>query len=189
MAITTKSVTAETLFHMPDDGYRYELVKGELRKMTPAGSRHGVVIANLTGFLVPHINGSRLGIAFGAETGFRIVSHPDTVRAPDIAFIKADRLPSSGIPETFWDGAPDLAVEVLSPSDSKSEVEEQVTDWLSAGTSLVWVVDPKNCVVRVHRPQSEVRTLSESDVLDGEDVVPGFRCPIVDLFTHVISQP
>src|SRR5438093_9181379 len=101
---------------MPDDGYRYELVKGELKKMTPAGSKHGVVIVNLTLPLAEHVRANQLGIVLGVETGFKIASEPDTVRASDLAFIRRDCIPPTGIPKTFWPGPPDLAVEVLSPN-------------------------------------------------------------------------
>jgi Uma2 family endonuclease len=180
---TTQNKTAEELFQMPDNGFRYELVKGELKKMTPAGSKHGVTIANLTAPLTVHVKASNLGIVLGAETGFKIGSEPDTVRAPDIAFIRRERIPASGVPEEFWPGAPDLAVEVLSPSDTIYEVEEKVTDWLAAGTRIVWVLNPRRRVIHIHRPQRQTQTLTEKDTLDGEDVLPGFRCQIAELFT------
>jgi len=166
---------------MPDDGSRYELIRGEVKKMTPAGGKHGAIVVNLTLPLGSFVKSRQLGVVFGAETGFKILSNPDTVRAPDIAFIRTDRIPSSGIPDSFWEGAPDLAVEVLSPRDTIRDVEEKVADWLSAGVKLVWVIDPKQRVVHVHRPGSKSLTLTERDVLDGKGVVPGFRCGIAEI--------
>jgi Uma2 family endonuclease len=182
MNATTQNVTAEMLSRMPEDGFRYELVKGELRKMTPSGSRHAVTIANLTVLLGLHVKDNKLGIVLGAEAGFKIASNPDTVRAPDIAFVRHERVPSSGVPEAFWPGPPDLAVEVLSPTDTVYEIEEKVADWLSAGTQMVWILNPKRRIIHVQRPHAEVQTLTANDILDGQDIVPGLRCNAADIF-------
>jgi Uma2 family endonuclease len=167
---------------MPDDGFRYELVKGELRKMSPSGSEHGATIVNITVLLAQYVRSQKLGVCFGAETGFKIASDPDTVRAPDVAFISRERIPESGITKKFWPGAPDLAVEVLSPGDSRREVDEKVADWLEAGTCAVWVINPKRRGVTVYRSMTDVTRLSEGDELDGGDVVPGFRCRVSEIF-------
>jgi Uma2 family endonuclease len=182
MSTTTQPMTADELFMMPDDEFRYELVKGELIKMSPAGSEHGAIIINLTLPLAQHVKANNLGVVFGAETGFKIAKNPDTVRAPDIAFVRRERIPESGIPKEFWPGAPDLAVEVLSPGDKMKEVDEKVVDWLASGASAVWVVNPKRKSVTVHRSQKDAQTLLEDDELDGQDVVSGFRCRVVDIF-------
>jgi len=178
----TQLVTADELFAMPKDGFRYELVKGELRKMSPAGLEHGAVIFNLTSLLGPHLRAHRLGQGFGAETGFKIFSNPDTVRAPDIAFVRRGRIPETGLPKDFWAAAPDLAVEVLSPGDAAREVDEKVEDCLAAGVLAVWVVNPKRRTVTIHRAQGDVFTLAEGDELDGGEVVPGFRCKVSEIF-------
>jgi len=120
--------TADELFNMPDDGFRYELVKGEVRRMPPAGSEHGVIIIKFVRPFSQFVEDNDLGLVFGAESGFRIASNPDTVRAPDVAFVSRDRIPEEGVPTGFWAGAPDLAVEVISPSDTYTEVEEKVHD-------------------------------------------------------------
>ena len=133
MTTTLQRSTASELFEMPDDGFRYELVKGELRRMSPSGGEHGATVVNITLLLGQHVKADKLGICFGAETGFKIASDPDTVRAPDVAFIRRERIPESGLPRKFWPGAPDLAVEVLSPGDTRREVDEKVADWLEAG--------------------------------------------------------
>ncbi|HEX8353452.1 MAG TPA: Uma2 family endonuclease, partial [Pyrinomonadaceae bacterium] len=117
MTTTLQRSTASELFVMPHDGSRYELVKGELRKMSPSGSEHGAIIINISVLLAQHVKSKKLGVCFGAETGFKIAADPDTVRAPDVAFVRRERIPESGIPKKFWPGAPDLAVEVLSPGD------------------------------------------------------------------------
>src|SRR4051812_26305530 len=124
---TVSLVTAEELLALPTGmGKRYELVAGELRVMSPSGWRHGQIVSNLHSLLGPHIRAKRLGLSFGAETGFRLARDPDTVRAPDFAFISNERLPSKAPTEAFWPGAPDLAVEVLSPSDRTGEVDEKI---------------------------------------------------------------
>ncbi len=132
-----------------------------------------------------HVRTKRLGVVVGAETGFKLKSNPDTVRAPDIAFVSRERVEAEGIPDTYWQGPPDLAVEVISPSDTLYGVEDKVATWLAAGTRLVWVVHPKRRVVLIHRPQAEVTTLGESDTLDGADVVPGFQCAVSDVFREL----
>ena len=182
MSTTLQQVTADELFAKPKDGFRYELVKGELRKMSPAGSEHGAIIVNITVLLGQHVKSNQLGVCLGAETGFKIASDPDTVRAPDVAFVSRERVPESGIPKKFWPGAPDLAVEVLSPGDTVEEVEDKVEDWLSAGARAVWIVSPRRRGVTAYRSMTDVTRLSEADELDGGDVVPGFRCKVAEFF-------
>ena len=182
MSTTLQRMTADELFTMPEDGFRYELVKGELRKMSPAGGEHGAIIFNLSILLGQYIKANNLGQGFGAETGFKLASNPDTVRAADIAFVRRERIPATGIPKNFWQIAPDLAVEVLSPGDTLEEVEEKVEDWLAAGTRAVWVVSPKRRSVTVYRSMTDVTRLSEADELDGGDITPGFRCKVSEFF-------
>lgn len=181
---TTKTLTtADELLRMPDDGYRYELIKGELVRMAPAGFEQGTIVANFTVALGRHVKANKLGVMAGAETGFRITSDPDTVRAPDLAFVSQARIPESGIPKSFWPGAPDLAVEVISPGDTYTEVEDKVEEWLDAGTRMVIVVNPRNRTLKVHLSRTEVTLLLEADELDGGDVVPGFRVKVSELFS------
>lgn len=181
MSVATRTINADELLRMPADGFRYELVRGEIRKMTPAGGRHGVVAMGIGAGLDRHVRANQLGVVCGAETGFRISTNPDTVRAPDVAFVRRERIEQTGIPDGFWPGAPDLAVEVVSPSDSYTEVQDKVLDWLAAGTRMVVVVDPGKRVVSVHRAHAAT-LLTENDVLSGEDVVPGWSVPVKDLF-------
>ena len=181
---TTTHVTADQLLQMPDDGNRYELVAGELRKMVPASWKHGSIGGELHGCLARHIQQQKLGKIFCAETGFLLARDPDTVRAPDFAFIHKDHLPAVDPTEAFWPGAPDLAVEVVSPGDTLGEVDEKVKAWLDAGTKMVWVVNPKWENVTVYRSATAIRVVSKNDELDGRDVVPGFRCRVAEIFAN-----
>ena len=183
MTTTKTLITADELLYMPKDGFRYELVKGELLRMPPSGSEHGVTVVNITLPLALFVKKHNLGIVFGAETGFKIASDPDTVRAPDVAFIHRDRVPESGIPKSFWPGAPDLAVEVVSPNDTHAEVEDKVCEWLDAGTRMVIVANPRNRTLKVYRSRTEITLLTESDELEGGDVVPGFKVKVSELFS------
>ena len=184
MSQQTRTVTAEELWGMPDDGYhRYELDRGRLLTMTPAGGLHGLIASRLHVALATHVNEGRLGIVVSADTGFKLESNPDTVRAPDLAFIASDRIPMTGIPEGFWRGAPDLAVEVLSPSDRRSEVNEKIAQYLRLGVKQVWFVEPSPRRVTVHVPDQLPQVLHESDTLDGGELLPGFRYSLSNLFT------
>ena len=179
---TAALVTADELLQMKNDGFRYELVRGELRKMSPAGHRHGRIALNLTGPLFQHVRTCDLGAVYAAETGFKLAEDPDLVRAPDVAFVRRDRVEAVGETQGFWPGAPDLAAEVLSPGETSAEVEEKITDWLDAGTRLVLVVDPENQTVTLHRSRRDVRVLTIDDVLEGGEVVPEWTLPIRDIF-------
>lgn len=182
MTISDRTMTADDLWRLPSDGQRHELVRGELRTMAPAGGGHGAVAMRLGSRLCVHVERERLGVVLAAETGFFIQRNPDTVRAPDVAFIAQDRIPAGGVPVKFIPFAPDLAVEVVSPGDTLVEVEEKVQDWLDAGTKLVWVVNSKRRTVTIHRASADLRVLRENDSLNGEDVVPGFSMRVGELF-------
>lgn len=175
-------MTAEELFRLPDDNLRHALVRGELQRMAAAGFRHGAVIMNVAGPLSQHVKARGLGVVCGAETGFVLERDPDTVLAPDVAFVRRERIPAAALPATFWEGPPDLAVEVTSPGDTRREVEDKVASWLAAGTHLVWVVDPKHVTVTIHEPDGTPRRLEGSGVLQGEPLFPGFRLPLTDIF-------
>ena len=183
MTTQTRPITADDLLRMPDDGFRYELVEGNLREMAPAGHQHGRIAINVSTPLAQHVKANNLGVVYAAETGFKLASNPDTVRAPDVAFVRRERVESVGDSEGFWPGAPDLAVEVVSPGDSYTDVEEKVFDWLDAGTRLVIVVNPRKRLVTLYRSLTDVVVLTEADVLDGGDVVPGFAMPVKDIFS------
>ena len=171
--------TAEQLLKAGDIG-RCELVRGRLVMMVPAGADHGR-IANEVAFRLTRFARSRkLGTVFGAETGFFLSRDPDTVRAPDAAFVRKGRLtaPRRG----YYPGAPDLAVEVVSPDDRPGEVGEKVAEWLGAGTRAVWVVDPEARAVTVHEPGKAARGIPETGVLRGGRVLRGFELPVREIF-------
>jgi len=182
MTTQTQPLTADDLLHLPDDGERYELVQGELRKMAPASSGHGVKAMRLGWRLAQYVATHQLGEVFAAETGFLLARNPDTVRAPDVAFVRADRIMAIPPGEGFWPEAPDLAAEVISPGDSYSEVAEKVADWLGAGTRMVLIVDPRLRTVTVYRALNDVTHLTAQDTLDGDIVVPGWTLQVGDLF-------
>ena len=176
------SVTADELLLMPRGRVRRELVRGVVREVTPAGYGHGKIAMRVGARLDGYVDENDLGVVCAAETGFKLEGDPDTVRAPDVAFIRRERVETVGEGEGFWPGAPDLAVEVVSPGDSTGEVEEKVLGWLSAGSRMVVVVNPRKRTVAVHRSGGEGVVLTEEDELDGGDVVPGWRVPIRELF-------
>ena len=182
MATTTRLMTADDLFDLTDDGFRYELIRGELKKMSPAGQTHGEYASNVAISLGGYVKANRLGKMYIADTGFVLETDPDHVRAPDAAFISNERLEKIGESDRFVRGAPDVAIEVISPSDRYTEVDEKVGDWLSAGCRAVIVVNPRRRTVNVHRSPTDVIILTESDTLEIEDVVPGWRMHVKDIF-------
>lgn len=182
MSTITQPVTAKELLQMPDDGFRYELVRGELRKMVPAGHLHGRIAMNFSTPLDQYVRAHNLGTVYAAETGFQLTSNPDTVRAPDVAFIRRERVEAVGKVEGYWPGAPDLAVEVISPHDRYAEVEEKVFDWLEAGTQMVIVLNPHQRTATIYRSLTAIVILTERDTLRGGEVVPGWMIPVRDFF-------
>jgi Uma2 family endonuclease len=159
-----------------------ELIEGKLVMMSPSGGKHGKVANRIGYLLTAHVSAKSLGEVSAAETGFLIARSPDTVRAPDVGFVAAARVPPDGPPESYWPFAPDLAVEVVSPTDRWSDVEEKSRSWLDAGARLVWVVDPRTRTVHVYRQTREALRLIESDVLHGEEIVSGFSVRVEELF-------
>ena len=182
MAPTRTLMTADELLRLPDDGQRHELVAGELRTLPPGGEEHGTIVAILTGALIHYVSAHQLGRVIAAETGFLLTTNPDTVRAPDVAFISHQRAGPAGPARGYRRGAPDLVAEVISPNDLYTEVAEKVATWLEHGTRMVLVLNPRQRTVTVHRSPTQVRQLSVADTLDGEDVVPGWSVPVRDLF-------
>ncbi len=177
---TSTPLTADELYRVYIPGKRTELVKGVMMVREPAGYRHGQVAARLTARLVAHADARHLGQVLAAETGFTLARGPDTVRAPDAAFVRQERAPE---PPTarFAELAPDLVVEVLSPGDRAGDTLARVSDWLTAGSALVWVIDPARRQVRIYRADGSESQLGPADQLVGEGVLPGFACPVADL--------
>lgn len=173
-------LTADDLARLQPPNKRSELVRGVLIVREPAGFRHGDVAMNVAIAIGQFVRANHLGRVLAAETGFKIFTDPDTVRAPDVAFVRNDRI-TDPVPHGFAPFAPDLAVEVLSPDDRPGDVLEKVADWLTAGTRLVWVVDPDRRLAAVYRMDGSLSLIGEDDALNGEDVLPGFRCPLSEV--------
>jgi Uma2 family endonuclease len=178
MTVETKLVTAEELLRMPDET-GVELIDGEIRKMSPAGSRHGRIAARIHSSLGPYVEQRGLGATLIAEAGFIIRRNPDTVRAPDLAFVRKERWND---PDGYFPGSPDLAVEVISPNDSYTEVSAKVIDWLQSGVQLVIVIDPAKQKAEIHRSLTTHDFIDIDGSLDGGTVVPGWTLPLRDLF-------
>ena len=180
--MSTKTLlTGEDLWKIVADGSRYELSRGELVPMTPVGIRHAAVVSKLIRLLGDYVEKHGLGIT-GPEGGFYLSRNPDTLRAPDVAFISKERLKEvGGIPEKFANFPPDLAVEVLSPDDKASEITRKVEEYLAAGVPLVWIVDPGTQTITVYRSLQDVKVLTPDQEIDGGEVLPGFRAKVVDL--------
>ena len=166
------------MIRLPDDSMCHELIKGELLTMPPPQFEHGRVVANLTILLGPHVKANNLGYVC-TETGYKLETNPDTVLAPDVSFIARERF--DNVPDGYYLGAPDVAVEVLSPSDRRARVEWKTGLWLSLGAKSVWIVNPKHRTIEVVRSSGERKLLHESDELV-DDTVPGFHVPVSEIF-------
>ena len=182
MAATVKMMTAEQFMRIPDDCYRYELIRGEPRKMAAASFDHGVYASRIVETLLPFVRGNRLGEVPLTEPGFLLGTNPDHVRIPDVCFVRQERVDAAERPFVFFSGAPDLVVEVISPNDRYTDVDDKVEEWIEAGAGMVVVVTPRNRTARVHSPAGVV-TLTEADTLDGGDVVAGWSMPVADIFS------
>ncbi|MBX3425147.1 MAG: Uma2 family endonuclease [Pirellulales bacterium] len=179
---TVALVTAEELLERYASQQRCELIAGEVVVMSPAGHNHGFVVSNIHIAFGGYARSGRLGRTFGAETGFLVERDPDTVRAPDLAFIAKENLPQR-IPESaFWPGAPDFVVEVLSPEDRTAAVDKKIRTWLASGTRLVWVVDPELETVTIYRSPTDVSILARDGRIAGRDSIAGFECNVSEFF-------
>ena len=191
-------LTADEFLAAPQsDTVRQELVRGELRSVSPAGGSHGRVGANLYDALMPFVRARRLGLCFFDGTGFLLPLPPelqrrsrdgrarDTVRSPDVAFVRANRVPPAGFGAGWVPLAPDFAAEVLSPSETSSDTGEKLADYRAAGTRLLWVVDPAKRLVTIYAADAPTRWVREGETLDGGDVLPGFTLAVDALFEDV----
>ncbi|MEX2213574.1 MAG: Uma2 family endonuclease [Phycisphaeraceae bacterium] len=176
----SRTITAAQLLAMGDIG-RCELIRGNLIMMSPAGYQHGGIIGNIHGLLWTYVRKHGLGVVLGAETGFLLDLNPDTVRAPDVAFIRKDRLPPSDDVK-FFRGAPDLAVEVLSPEDRAGEVMKKIGDWLSGGAASVWIVNPKKRIITAYHADQTTVTYRAGETLKDDPAVPGFKMHVNEVF-------
>ena len=182
MTTATRLITAEELLDMPDDGHRYELVRGELVRIMGTGLEHSYIADNCYGSIRAYVMSANLGRVFSSQLGYRLASDPDTVRIPDLGFIRRERLEAVGVIQGYLPGAPDLAIEVISPNDRYRDVESKLSDYFTAGTLRVIVLEPDSRTARVCRPQIDFDVLTEADTLDGGDVVPGWRMPVSEIF-------
>lgn len=178
MATTQQAITDEQLLHLPDDGCKYEVVDGELVRMSPAGWLHDTIVAQLIGALTSHVRVTRAGTVIGSNAMF--VLPGGNKRSPDVSFVAAGRLDTE-TKRPFPELAPDLAVEVVSPSDRQRQVLDKVGECLQAGVRLVWVIEPEKRQATAYRGLTDVRVIDESSSLDGEDVLPGFSCRLTDI--------
>ena len=175
-----KLVTAEELFEMGDLG-RCELIYGELVMMSPAGAEHGLIAARFVRYLSEFVDEHDLGAVFTSETGFTIENNPDLVRAPDASFVRKERI-AGGLPRAYFKGVPDLAVEVVSPGDTRREVAEKVNMWLAHGTQAVWVADARPKTLVIHRVGKTPVTLRLTEEVGDEPLLPGFVLPLSKVF-------
>ena len=180
MTIQERLYTADDLLNMPEDGKRRELIRGELIEMSPANLLHGLLAGELFRRIANHIYDHQLGQVFAAETGFTLFKNPDTTLAPDVAYLSAER--AKPLTEKFGTIAPDLAVEVVSPSNSADEMTEKTALYFEAGSRQVWIVYPKRRLIHVYTAVNKVTILGVADTLDGGDVLPGFALKLSELF-------
>ena len=180
MSTTRKSVTAEELLRMPRDGKRYELVRGVLTEMAPTGNPHRETVGRIDTALGNYSDQNDYGSSGAGEPGYLLEIGPDTVRAPNVVWIAPGRIPPGT--REYPNLAPDLAVEVRSPSESFPQITAKAEMWLSYGTQVVWIADPERTTVTVHRPGVSPRTLTEDEDLDGGELLPGFSSPVWRLF-------
>jgi Uma2 family endonuclease len=181
---TTALLTADELLRLPRGQYRYELINGELKTMSPSGHTHGRITMRIASPLAQFVWKHKLGEVFAAETGFRLTRNPDTVLAPDISFIREERARELRESKGYWPGPPDLAVEVVSPSEFKTDVKAKVMQWLHYGAKEVWVVDSKEETVTVHKSATDFVTLRSEQELVATDLLPGFRIQLSDIFSR-----
>src|SRR5260221_11058554 len=180
MTVQERLYTAEDLLTLSRDQKRYALVEGHLIEMSPTGSAHGLVTYEIGYDLGFFVKEHKLGRVYGAETGFKLAENPDTVYGIDVAFVSKARL--APVKEGYFIGAPDLAVEVYSPGNKKTEMQTKIEDCFQAGSRMIWVVYPKSQTIYVYRAENDVRILHKSEILDGGDVIPGFSLKIADIF-------
>ena len=186
-ATSTALMTAEELLVLPDDGYRHELINGQLERMRPPGFPHGRITLRLMTPLAQFVWDHDLGEVYD-YSGFQLTVKPDTVLGPDAAFVSKERLGEAVEDKGYWPGPPDIAVEVLSPSDRPSRVSKRISLWFDHGVKQLWIVNQKNRTVTVYRSPSDATTFSGSDYLEAQDLLPGFRLSLDRIFSTSIQE-
>ncbi len=181
---TRARLTAKDLWERGEGDLRLELVNGQIVEMPLPGGLHGRVTVKIASRLDEHVRQHGGGEVVAGDVGFvlHLPADPERVRGPDVAFVSTQRLPEGQLPEGFLEGAPDLAVEVLSPNDNPVDVQQRVRDWLEGGARLVWVVAPQARTVTVYRPDGSARLLRDQEILEGEQVLPGLTISLGELF-------
>lgn len=177
-------LTADDLLHLYSKGVRGELIRGVLYKTVSVGQEHGEIVMKLGHRLMSFIEPGKLGRLVASNSGVLLERDPDTVREPDLAYFSAERMPPGRRVTGYSEVAPDLVVEIVSPSDSDREINDKARMWLSYGVRLVWVVHPDTRTVDLHREGHSVAILTEADTLDGLEVLPGFTCAIREIFDN-----
>jgi Uma2 family endonuclease len=180
--VVKSPATEDDLLQMPDDGYKYELVDGEIIA-SPSGFYSSAVATRVSHLLQMYTDKNPVGLVAGADAGIRL---PDgNVRSPDVSVVRTEKLPEGKPPRTFGAFAPDLAVEVLSPSDSHRLVADKIGEYLQCGVTLVWLVDPDAQSVTVFRSLTDVQQLKRDDTITADPVLPGFSCPVAGFFHQI----
>ncbi len=182
MVTTTRRLTLEELERTGGPEGLWEVIDGEVVEMPSAGGRHSQLGMRIGWFVTSFVNQHHLGIVYGADGGFILRGEPLLLRVPDVAFVRTERLPANYDDGGFLRVAPDLVVEVISPSDRMVEVLAKVVMWLEAGVALLWLVDPVAMTVTVYRPDDPPRTLTRDETLDGGDLLPGFTLAVSAIF-------
>lgn len=187
-AVLEKTISVEEFYEKALEGFRGELVKGALRETIPTSILHGIIAGRIAGLLAFFLMQNNLGEVLTAETGFKLFVNERTVRVPDVAFLSKEKIANVEDFSKFYDGTPDLAVEVISPSESYDEVQEKLEDYLAAGVKMVWIVRPKQKTVTVYRSIFDFKTYDENEEITGENVLPDFKCKLSDIFRNLPKE-
>jgi Uma2 family endonuclease len=179
--VPTRLMTAEEFYELDFPDGRAELVRGRVVRMSHPGMKHGVIVVRIAAQLLSYVDQHPLGYVTN-EAGFILARDPDTVRGPDVSFVSFERMAGQALPEKWLQFSPDLAVEVISPSERPKHIREKVQDWFAGGARRVWLFYPRTRNVYVLRSPTEVQILGPEDTLTGDDVLPGFSCPVAELF-------
>lgn len=182
------SISVEDFYEIAFEGFRGELVEGELRETMPTSILHGIIAGRIAGLLWVFLLQNKLGEVLTAETGFRLFTDRKTVRVPDVSFLSSEKLAGIKNVDKFFDGTPDLAVEVISLSETYRDVQGKLEDYLSAGVKMVWIIRPENKTVTAYRTLSDFKILRENEELSGEDVLPNFKCNLSDIFANLPNE-
>jgi Uma2 family endonuclease len=174
-----KPVTIDDMYHMPEDGQKYELVDGEI-VVSPAGDLHSEIAIKIAHIIATFLDDHPIGKVYGADVG--LIFPTGNLRSPDVCFVRMEQLPDGKSPITFGRIVPDLAVEVLPPGDRPRQVAGKIGEYLECGVLLVWVVDPKTQTVTAYQSLSNIQQFTPTDTISAEPILPGFTCPVSRFF-------